>query len=338
MKMNRIQKLQKIKQLAALSEVVSLLFLVKLQKASAKSKLNSLEATFGRVMFSNYSDEARDVMNKEIAKFVARKGAPKQSDVKKMLNSFEDRFGKLGEIERNTIEKYTLMMYTVNKEGLATLLKIEPRMTLVDSAAVTAIGEEQVYWVGNFYNKNLSEQIRTTVEHTMLKEGLSRSEAGKTLHGRLIRHFGIGKGKPSPVMVPPNFRGTPQDYFSGLSATVRNRATNIGNIITYQEIGVEEYEIIAVMDERTSWICQQMNGRRFTIEQAGEYVSKYLGAKTPEEIKDQVGWRKQADVEKILKAPKAKQQARLAGAGLQLPPYHFRCRTTTRVTKYAKLV
>ena len=71
MTMNQIQKLQKIKKLAAFSEVLSLLLLTRIQKASAASKLKSLEATFGRVMFSNYSDEARDVMNKEIAKFIS---------------------------------------------------------------------------------------------------------------------------------------------------------------------------------------------------------------------------------------------------------------------------
>lgn len=336
--MSQAQKLQAIKKLATLSEAISLILLTRIKKASAKTKLDSLEVTFGRVLFSKYSDEARETLNKAIAKFAAGKGAPKQADVKRMLDKFESEFGAMGEVERKTVEKYTLMMYTVNKEGLATTLKITPRMTLVDGAAVKAIGEEQVYWIGNFYNRSLSEQIRVTVDHTMLKEGLSRLEAGKTLHGRLVRHFGIGKGTASPVQVPPTFRGTLQDYFSGLSATVRNRATNIGNVITYQEIGVEEYEIIAVMDERTSEICQLMNGRRFTIEQAREYVEKYLGATTPEEIKDQVGWRKPADVEKILKGPKGKQQERLSGAGMQLPPYHFRCRTTTRVTQYAKLV
>lgn len=53
-----------------------------------------------------------------------------------------------------------------------------------------------------------------------------------------------------------------------LIRTEFNRAINQAILAAYRENGVDEYEYVAIMDERTSEICQGLNGKRFKVSAA----------------------------------------------------------------------
>jgi hypothetical protein len=110
------------------------------------------------------------------------------------------------------------------------------------------------------------------------------------------------------VKVPGTWPGSVEGYFTSLAGTVRNQATNQGLIATFVEGGVRRYRIVAVMDKRTSLVCQTMNGRTFEVRAGARLATARLDADNPEAVKDL-------------------SQAALERAGMALPPYHGSCRT-----------
>ncbi len=50
-----------------------------------------------------------------------------------------------------------------------------------------------------------------------------------------------------------------------LVRTETTHITNAADQVAYKEAGIEEYEYLAALDERTSKICQELNGKRFKV-------------------------------------------------------------------------
>lgn len=86
---------------------------------------------------------------------------------------------------------------------------------------------------------------------------------------------------------------------------------------------IEYYQIKAVIDDRTSAICERLHGTVFPIQRAIDYKNGLLSLTDPEQIKEFSPWYNDKQVESM----KNIQDSDLP-AGLSLPPYHANCRTT----------
>lgn len=199
------------------------------------------------------------------------------------------------------------------------VVEIGPKFDLLDENALEELMSDVMIWIGRHYDANVRRMIRAAVTPTMLK-GMDRKAAGKFIAKVLQETL-------DKVEVPDRFRGTAASYFEGLAANIATNARVRGQIRSFSDIGITTYEIVNPMDERTSEICLYMNGKVFKVSDAEAQIEASAAAKTPAELRSVHPWLKADEIKKIGEGgTKA-----LAEAGLALPPYHFRCRSTVDV-------
>ncbi|CZE47901.1 phage head morphogenesis protein%2C SPP1 gp7 family [Campylobacter geochelonis] len=95
------------------------------------------------------------------------------------------------------------------------------------------------------------------------------------------------------------------------------QASNIARVTQGAKYGVTHYEILAVMDSRTSEICRSMHGRIIPAKHLERQAQALLNAKNMAEKKNASIWQSKAYNGRSDKMP----------SNFGLPPYHFRCRT-----------
>ena len=97
---------------------------------------------------------------------------------------------------------------------------------------------------------------------------------------------------------------------------MRTRARSFGTVEGLVHGGIERLEIVAVMDERTSDICRELNGRIIDVADAVAVRDRLLDAESPEDVKLVTPWIS-AD------AAAASSSKDLAAQGVALPSFHF---------------
>lgn len=176
----------------------------------------------------------------------------------------------------------------------------------LDEDAIKWLQNDQMYWVGNYYDRILSDELRNHVAQGV-KDGLGRADIGSSLKTFFDDYPGIAS--------------KPEAYWRGLAANGMNRSRNFGLVPGYQEVGVKEFDVIIVDDERTSEVCKAMAGKRFTIEMALNQRDQLMQATGPDAVKQASPWLTADQVRDV--SPTI-----LASMGVCMPPYHFHCRTT----------
>jgi SPP1 gp7 family putative phage head morphogenesis protein len=204
----------------------------------------------------------------------------------------------------------------------------EPTFDLVDERTIRALQEEQLIWIGRHYDSNVSATVRE-VAAAVQAAGLGRREAAAAMM-KAVRESLSHVGRPG------GFRGTDKQYFEGLAANAATNARSLGQIRSFMEIGITKYELVNPMDDRTSEICAHLNGKIFTVADAASHLGEVAEASTPEEYKQAHPWLSYGEILEI--SPKPGQQSAqdsqaLADAGVLLPPFHFRCRTTVDISR-----
>lgn len=179
----------------------------------------------------------------------------------------------------------------------------------------------QLFWIGELWSNHLSARISATVAREAAQQGLGRQEVGRILRGVITTEF-------PAVRVPGTFAGSVDQYFTTLAGTVRTHGSSLGSIHTMADAGVERFEFVAVMDERTTEICQWMHGRQFTVGSALSMEDRILRAGDPNAYKEVAGWRSFGDVQRLAGGGDLESQSALLGAaGVMLPPLHGLCRS-----------
>lgn len=201
------------------------------------------------------------------------------------------------------------------KRKAATVL---PSFDLLDEKAVDTLQRDQMLWIGRHYDANLREAVREAVKPGMIA-GRGHDKIGPIVRDAVQKTLG-------KVVVPEGFSGSDAKYFEGIAANVSTNARVSGQIRSFKDIGITKYEIVNPMDERTTPICRHMNGKVFEVKDAEAQLKRTAAATTPEGVKQAHPWLSLVKVQAI------KGSKGLAKAGLALPPYHFRCRSTVDVS------
>jgi len=179
-------------------------------------------------------------------------------------------------------------------------------LDLIDETTIEWLQNHHLYWIKSYYNKKLSGHISDIVTEG-LREGLGRKDVGNNLKEFFKNYKGVSS--------------KPDVYWRGLAANAMNRSRQFGMIEGYERAGVKRLRIMAVMDERTSAICREMNGRIIPIDQAVRQKKNIIGASDPEDIKQMAPWPKIDEI-------KGLETEQIMAKNVVLPPYHFHCRTT----------
>jgi SPP1 gp7 family putative phage head morphogenesis protein len=176
------------------------------------------------------------------------------------------------------------------------------------------IKKQQVFWLKSYYDSNvsnkLSEILTKSIENKWTKVELSQE---------LKTHFG-GLVKQS------------MPYFEGLAEHTSLRVREFARLTNYQKCGATRYQIVAVMDERTSDICRALDGKIFPLKPAIDKMNDLFAVAELTDFKEAKNRLKEIAPfvnDKNVEYNEQNQPIGISGEHTPFPPFHWRCRTRT---------
>lgn len=186
--------------------------------------------------------------------------------------------------------------------------KVAPAIKWFESA--------QSYDYGAVYN-----DFRPEMQQAVLDE-LEGSGAG----GRSIREKAQAAAKAAGKILTDD---EAQNRYRLVVSNAVNKARNFSQVLSMQELGFQELEIVAIMDQKTSAICRSMNGRRVRVETMATFVNDVLDTE-PAAVAKSFPWPKSA--------PQGKTTQVMQALSCKMPPYHGHCRTTVVVGREERII
>lgn len=174
------------------------------------------------------------------------------------------------------------------------------------------------FWIGKVFPEHVRDSFRDAIVRG-LDEGLGRKAIGRRLRDLMVGTEAV----PGKV-----------ELYNRVAAASVNRASNWGGMFSLEEAGIEEYEFRAVMDQRTSRICRELNGRVFSVPRVMNVVRQALDG-PPSAIESIAPW-PTFDAERngffIQTGDRrsylgGRSEEWLADHGVALPPLHGNCRS-----------
>ena len=182
---------------------------------------------------------------------------------------------------------------------------------LPDLEALDALHGQSLFWVQNAFNHTVQDEMAAALDE-YFAQGKTRVE----LAGRLEAFL---------TVTNPKMKG----YFDLLAEHNTARIGEIGHVSGYERAGIEYAEIVAVLDDRTSPICRHLHGRLIPMTALSAQKNSLLSAAKNLDMKAAMKAQPMlsgASAAAVMLEPKT---SKIVGQGIGLPPYHFRCRTTT---------
>ena len=198
----------------------------------------------------------------------------------------------------------------------------------LDKAAYENLARLENVSIGDHFPKTMKPKVSRALE-SALEKGLNQADASVFLEQELTKSMGGNSAGALPASVAQGKASTAA-YYEMLNATNVTYARNFGQINLMAEVGIERLVFNAILDRVTSVVCNQMNGREFTIQQAVAHQQSVLGAENVEALKGIAPFTrnlKEFGLKEGQKLTSAKTSASLAAAGVIVPPLHGRCRS-----------
>lgn len=273
-----------------------------------KSYLDKDSSTFPyesevyKTLIEEWADQARQALDKALA-ILGVSSLPADNELLyQVLTEFEQKLSRnFGAAVEADIRSLFDMSYHKGKYDILLPKEIALEFTVIDEAAITWLQNHHLYWIDHYYTDQLSSQIAKVIEEGM-QQGLGRVDIGNDLK-KFFKDY-------------PGIASKPDVYFRGLAANGMNRSRSFGMIQGYVDAHVIELEIMAVMDERTSEICREMNGRRIPVSVAVQQRDELMMAASPEDVKTIAPWPKLDDI-------KGLQTGDILAQGVRMPPFHY---------------
>lgn len=278
---------------------------------SSEKKFNKYLNTLQRLLADTYNEQSKSAI-KEVIDYLLSLNRENfsQADIKKIDSILKSRLGKgYLELVVNRLYKIAELFYQLGAFEIAEAIDFKISFDVTDTDAVNALLEQFNFWIGNYYNEHLQSEIKETLKGYF--------DSNKTIE-EVALEFSKKFEK---------YSDNGMDYFEGLAEHTSNRIRAVGQVTGMEKAGITSYQIVAVLDARTSEICKFMDGKIFELSRAIEYREKILSLKDPSDIKNYSKWISPKDL-------KAIQEQKITDpdlpAGLTIPPFHWRCRTTIR--------
>ena len=215
-------------------------------------------------------------------------------------------------------------IYTSFKSYHSGILRIQTSFFILDEKVVKYLANEGPYWLSNFYSTHLSQRISEIGRIIALDGSIGLEQGSMLMKSVLEKEFSlIGGGTAFPSEFSAPFSGKAKNYFDIVSANAAVKARSFSNVLAFEQANVETFEFSAVLDNRTSEICQYMHGRRFSTVTAVDLIDKVVNADSPDEVKGITPWVSRKSAVNIGgNGITESQNENLANAGVMIPPLH----------------
>jgi hypothetical protein len=278
----------------AINVIDSIFYIVSISKDTLREDEAKLAAELRRMWRQEYTDALKkifetvpDEFTEDALKFLEEE----------LLTALGPSFGT-SKAARELLRKYISESYIGGKKEFV----VKPSTSLPDSRAIESLTKHNCFWLGQHYGEHIGPKISELTQRA-LDTGIGR----KALAEDLKKELG--------GVAPEDYR-----YWDVVSSAALVRSRSFGAISGMEEAGFTEYEILAMMDERTCAICGEMNGRVFSVSAAKTKMNEILEIKDPNEFKSALPWQN--------KPPVGVKSKTLMSEGKAIPPFHGLCRCT----------
>ena len=235
--------------------------------------------------------------------------------------------------QEKLVEGRVRSIYSLSKREAVRQAKGKFVFGALDTRAIAATNNQQMFWINGFYGDQLSSRVSAVSRDVLLEQGLGRREAGRTLMSALRKDLGLAPGAaPSEfaASVPARYAGNPQYYFEQVASVAGHQGRVFGRMRGFKDVGVVTFELINPMDERTGQVCQEMHGQVFSVDVGVSRMDAIVRARTPDAVKRSAPWLSGKELQNLLKGTQkgsSEASRRLEGKNVVLPPFHPLCRT-----------
>lgn len=333
-------------------------------------KINQIEKGLTRALATSWNNTSTKAIGKALRTFGNSTKRFSKKDADKVLSSLTKSYKGVEKKTKARVEKDLEEIYKINKVRFGNDFKLsspkESKKEVLtfkyfdfDNDLGTVVGKEKVIksWtttdflkavtfgaidkaayenlarlenvsIGDHFPKTMKPKVSRILEET-LEKGLNQQDASVFLEQELTATLGGNTAGALPASVATGKASTAA-YYEMLNATNVTYARNFGQINLMREVGIQSLIFNAIIDRTTSVVCNQMNGRIFTIEQAVTHQQKVLDAANVEALKEFAPFTRNLSdfgLKEGQKLNSAKTSASLAAAGVIIPPLHGRCRS-----------
>jgi hypothetical protein len=289
------------------------------------NKYQVLANSLRDLLLKSWDETKTAAIEEAIKELEQGEGDLSDKDIKQLLTSLETKLNEpLAKACTQIVADHQLKSYKqAFKKVDGKSANVEFSFNKASKDALKWLKENETYWIGKFYSTQITGKLDASLNEIakeIFDKGLSRADGGKLLKTACKDFFDT----------PEDFKGHITDYFEGLSNHITTRAREFGRVDAYDRAGIEYAKVVAVMDSRTSAICQKLNGKVFPVSHLRDMRDKVMEASSPEEAKKVSPWLSDKQVAEYVDGKTIKQL--LTGdmtKGLSSPPYHFKCRTIT---------
>jgi len=287
-----------------LEKVVSEMTLISICKDERGYK--KLLAKLRDAVINAWNDQRKAALN-DCIRYLVDRGEDKftKSDAKAIDQILTAKLGEdLVQVVDTDVRKLTAETLKLGKKEILAPLDIKLSFIVPDKEASKILAEQNLFWIQRHYGNKIKGKMNE------ITDGYFNSD--KTIK-QVAEDF------------EKNFNqltNQGEQYFYDLAEHQTNTVRELGKVNAMVEAEVEYYEIRAIVDDRTSDICLRLNGTTFPVQRAIEYRDNILSLSDPEDIKKASPW---LTPEEVAALPVNDDDL---PAGLSMPLYHFRCRTT----------
>lgn len=329
--------------------------------------INRIEKALTRYLVKKFDTRSTRGINNALKTFSKTEKPFTRKDGDKVIKALETAYKGLGLVTSNRVKQDTKEVYIKNKEKFASRFSLSPvekklffqgstgkvevksfkwknlqksfrgNQELIKVATFSE-ADEIIYFnlarieaiaIGDHFPKTLKPNVNSLIEKGVLAKGLNKKQAGEFLRLELTRRLG-GKVSAVPPGIAKQGLNATTAYFEGLNATHITFARQFGQLQMMSEAGIQKYIWDSIIDNRTSLICVQMNGRIFEVETSVTLMNRIIDSKDVAELQNVAPFKRDLSefgLKEGQKLDNSKVSAELQRAGVGLPAVHMRCRS-----------
>ncbi|MDI7196322.1 hypothetical protein [Leptospira santarosai] len=233
----------------------------------------SIEGAFVSHFFSSYEDRVKEALNQ-----ISKKGISKTDAINSIWDTLEKELGqKFPEETAKAWRKAISKAWDAGQDTRNPNSKTNPPKVQANKDILDFFDRGYKFDIGKQFNRKddvnrIEEAIREAVETGSTDEVIRRLQ--DELLGPAPKEK-PGKKKEAEVSTEdPKAR-----LRSKLDNIVRGqilRSRNFSRTLRFEQIGIKKLEVVAVMDDHTSYVCREMNGKTIEVRTCVQYVQEFL--------------------------------------------------------------
>ena len=262
------------------------------KQISEMARMREVEDKLFRASLASYVEKANAAIKAGMSTFPKKGNRPvTRTQIVKALRKADNTFFRrwppksLQSLYDNAIDEvYRLAQQTVMRKAMGVkgyggdrslvykaiaTVQVKPSFTLVDEEAVAYLKGNQRYWVKAPGVWTKADSLIKQAAFGNI-EGMLPEQAGQALEEAMIASYGTSAALAKSA-----------SYWEGVAVNAATTARVSGAIREMEAVGVTKYTITNPMDERTSKICEYMEGKTLTITTATTMLDKLMSASTP---------------------------------------------------------